>query len=885
MKTTFPQRLILTLAFCTCLSVGLPGQTPSTATGSVSYFATSSTGSTPPASWTVPPGNSYWSVATVSGTNTFQLSGNVFNSAACAVATTPVYTNQPDPQNGGTHDYTLTHPNVPVTTGSNPPFTIGLNGSSSTSVFAGASPAVDTSLNNSKNWRELTDFTVSSFNAGGTGAFFRLGVGALGANPLFASDVNGTLDVGKRAAYLVDITLNGSGAPAGGTGTITSVPSIRIVRLNADGSYTTPLNPTNLTTDGTTVLYFITGHQYRLIVDGKYGSSGQLTLSTSVIDVTAGTSSLIYTANTDTAPLNGVYFGYRHSNGNSMGSVTVRASTFVAVNHVDPLNTYVGSNPFGTYYTVNGTGPNTTAGTAGYSYSYVEDAALTQQVLGMTSTKFSLSPSYYQNYNEKEPAETTVTSDLTTLASQGAAISHVLNMPFANYCIWTTTYKTYHPNSDPTGNGYQLSTWASPSCVIGGVSRGTPPVPGGNGTHGSVGQNWPTPHGLKGGNGVYNGDNSGLGASLYPSNLVAQSEYQEIYNLAHYLLVNYNYTGKSFYLGLREGDHELNDLEVFVNGDNDPNGGDTNPSNQSNVASQCCTQMANYLQIRQQAINDAMANTPHQDVNVYGYTEVSNFFDIHSPGIHWGSGYPATFNSWQNGYYPGWIWTEITGVLPKLTTIPIDFVAYSSWDSMKQSGGVVTDYLTNAYPYTGTPPITIAGGNPSDLQVISTELSSTGAPYNTSVTGTRIFLGEFGFKELGTGINSFQSGQDAGLILKDALGYTDPAGNHGIRFAFYWNTNDNGVASSNVYAGFGLIEPGSGYDVLPAAGVQNPPLWLQSTFQEYDAYFASMRAQENATLNIQLPGHPANQFGGQNLSQSAALTAAQNWFTANYTSY
>jgi hypothetical protein len=91
-------------------------------------------------------------------------------------------------------------------------------------------------------------------------------------------------------------------------------------------------------------------------------------------------------------------------------------------------------------------------------------------------------------------------------------------------------------------------------------------------------------------------------------------EYQELYGLTHYLLTNYNNSGKTFYLGHWEGDWYL--LPNYNTA--------TNPSP---VAIQ---DMVDWLNNRQLAIDHAKRDTLSSNVNVFCYAEVNRVRDAMS---------------------------------------------------------------------------------------------------------------------------------------------------------------------------------------------------------------------------------------------------------------
>lgn len=87
----------------------------------------------------------------------------------------------------------------------------------------------------------------------------------------------------------------------------------------------------------------------------------------------------------------------------------------------------------------------------------------------------------------------------------------------------------------------------------------------------------------------------------------AAAYYKEIFDLTTWLLKRYSGTGKTFMLGNWEGDWLLNGGQ----------GKDASPS------SEAIQGMADWLNIRQKAVDDAKAATPHKGVEVYHYVEVN----------------------------------------------------------------------------------------------------------------------------------------------------------------------------------------------------------------------------------------------------------------------
>src|ERR1035437_8221794 len=140
-------------------------------------------------------------------------------------------------------------------------------------------------------------------------------------------------------------------------------------------------------------------------------------------------------------------------------------------------------------------------------------------------------------------------------------------------------------------------------------------------------------------------------------------DYQEIYNLTHYLLTNYNNSGKIFYLGHWEGDGYL---EV--------NGWTTNPSMTTIQG------MIGWLNNRQQAVDDAKRATTCTNVFVYNYAECNRVRD-------------AMLNGSNNNE------RVINYVIPYVTNL--DCLSYSSYDSQNLSAAdlyTTLNYMESKLP-------------------------------------------------------------------------------------------------------------------------------------------------------------------------------------------
>lgn len=154
-------------------------------------------------------------------------------------------------------------------------------------------------------------------------------------------------------------------------------------------------------------------------------------------------------------------------------------------------------------------------------------------------------------------------------------------------------------------------------------------------------------------------------------------EYREMYDLASHLLRTYSGTGKKFYLGHWEGDWHLR--PHF-----DPKEPFPEHFGENFIA---------WIKVRQEAIDDAKHDTPHERVEVWNYTEAN----LVKPFL--GGGQCLT-----------------NEILPR---VDVDFVSYSCYDSLQH---VVRD----------------------DLFATLNHIESMLKP-KTGIPGKRVFIGEYGF--------------------------------------------------------------------------------------------------------------------------------------------
>jgi hypothetical protein len=214
-------------------------------------------------------------------------------------------------------------------------------------------------------------------------------------------------------------------------------------------------------------------------------------------------------------------------------------------------------------------------------------------------------------------------------------------------------------------------------------------------------------------------------------------EYNAIYNVATYFLENFSGTGKRFFIGHWEGDWEL--LDNYN-------------SNQEKVEQNRIQGMIDWLNIRQKAIDDAKANISHTDVDIFQYVEVNQVNAVIS--------------------HPDWD-RMINRVIPYVN---VDYVSYSSYESVQN--------LTY-----------------NDLNV---QLSSTlnfiedKLPIKSSISGKRVFIGEYGFPLVATK-NQQEQDRRSRMVMKSALTW-------GCPFILYWEMYNNEVESNGTQRGYWLID-------------------------------------------------------------------------------
>jgi hypothetical protein len=211
-----------------------------------------------------------------------------------------------------------------------------------------------------------------------------------------------------------------------------------------------------------------------------------------------------------------------------------------------------------------------------------------------------------------------------------------------------------------------------------------------------------------------------------------QREYDNLYKLTEYLLETCNGTGKAFYFGHWEGDWHLTDMNA----------------NLQTVDPVKIQGMIDWYNIRQKAIEDAIAANPGSDVKVYQYSEVNLVYDAKNKG------YDRVVNK----------------VLPGSN---IDFVSYSSYDAIANNNYANLE---------------------NDLQTALNYIEQNLKP-KSGITGKRVFIGEYGFS--GRNVGAQAQDNRSRMVMKASLKW-------GCPFILYWEMYNNEI-SGGQQVGYWLI--------------------------------------------------------------------------------
>jgi hypothetical protein len=207
-------------------------------------------------------------------------------------------------------------------------------------------------------------------------------------------------------------------------------------------------------------------------------------------------------------------------------------------------------------------------------------------------------------------------------------------------------------------------------------------------------------------------------------------EYREMHDLAAHLLRTYSGSGKTFYLGHWEGDWHLR--PHF-----DPKQPFPEHFGNNFVA---------WLRVRQQAIDDAKRDTPHEDVEVWHYTEAN----LVEPFLEGGQ-------------------CLANDILPQ---VDVDFVSYSCYDSLQR---VIRDDLF------------------ATLNHIESKLKPKPGP---GIRGKRVFIGEYGFPA-----RRYTPEEQNRKSIETQIAALE----WGCPFVLYWELYDN-EGNTDKPGGFWLID-------------------------------------------------------------------------------
>ncbi len=197
------------------------------------------------------------------------------------------------------------------------------------------------------------------------------------------------------------------------------------------------------------------------------------------------------------------------------------------------------------------------------------------------------------------------------------------------------------------------------------------------------------------------------------SDAAKESEYRQIYDLTCHLLKKYSGSHKTFLLGHWEGDWMLRGS--YKEGDK--------------ATPEAVQGMISWLNIRQQAIDDAKRDTANRDVEVFHYTEVNRVMDAIAGA------------------------TSVTNdVLPQTH---VDFVSYSCYDSQRG------DDLSRCLDY------------------IESKL-----PPKDGLSGKRVFIGEYGFPASEN--SPEQQDRRSRKVMRTGLAW-------GCPFILYWAVYNNEI--------------------------------------------------------------------------------------------
>ncbi len=256
-----------------------------------------------------------------------------------------------------------------------------------------------------------------------------------------------------------------------------------------------------------------------------------------------------------------------------------------------------------------------------------------------------------------------------------------------------------------------------------------------------------------------------------------EEDYKQIYDLVCYLLREYSGTGKSFYIGHWEGDWSIMEPPYKVD---------------KEVSDEAISGMIQRLNNRQRAVDNAKKDTPHNNVEVYHYTEVV----LVAKGMEGKR-------------------TMVNAVLPYTN---VDFVSFSSYSSLgpywrknlsvEKRKKIMREMLTEALDY------------------IEEKLPETSKklPWDK-----RVFIGEYGFR-----VTSLQSVELQDEFTRNVAGI---ALEWGCPFVLYWQIYDNTPQDGEGVA--------HGFSMIDTKGIKKPVYKTHSIFYERSQEFIKQFRNEH----------------------------------------
>ncbi|MCQ2425094.1 MAG: hypothetical protein MJ070_03015 [Lachnospiraceae bacterium] len=210
-----------------------------------------------------------------------------------------------------------------------------------------------------------------------------------------------------------------------------------------------------------------------------------------------------------------------------------------------------------------------------------------------------------------------------------------------------------------------------------------------------------------------------------------KNDYNAFYNYTKKLLTKYNGSGIEFFLGHWEGDW------YFVDNYN---------TAQKTVSADITDAMIEWINNRQQAVDDAKRDVAHENVWVWNYIEINRPTDAMDDKMD----------------------RVMNRVLPFTN---VDYVSYSAYDSMAMAPSAVKKIIDKIYSY---------------------------LPEKEGIIGPRVFIGEFGQPAANEG---FDDRKHCQTNLKYFAKYL----NCDVRFVLYWQMYDNEKLEDGRNRGFWLV--------------------------------------------------------------------------------